>query len=109
MIERRLRAAAAGDFVTALYNPASGRRREGLVRALALLEDGRAPEIPVVHARNLGRTGETVNVTTLAEFDPADVDMLSLIIIGSSQTRSAPRLHGSPFVYTPRGYPLSGS
>ena len=76
------------------------------MRALALLGDGRAPDIPVVHARHLGRPGEAVDVTRLAEIDPADVDMLSLIIVGSSQTRMAPRLHGSPFVYTPRGYRL---
>ena len=59
-IERRLHAAAAGDFVTVLYNPASARRRQGLARALEILRPARPPETPLVHARNLGRPGETL-------------------------------------------------
>jgi cobalt-precorrin 5A hydrolase/precorrin-3B C17-methyltransferase len=103
-IERRLEAAAAADFVTVLYNPASRRRREGLARALALLGAARAPETPVVHARNLGRDGESVEVGALAEFDPSAVDMLSLLIVGARRTRFLPRPNGRALVYTPRGY-----
>jgi cobalt-precorrin 5A hydrolase/precorrin-3B C17-methyltransferase len=88
VIERRLEAAATGDFVTVLYNPASGRRRHGLVRALEILGAGRPPLTPVVHARNLGRTGETVTIAPLADLDPGAVDMLSVLIIGSSRTRA---------------------
>ena len=104
VIEQRLQAAAEGDFVIALYNPASLRRREGLARAIAILEAARPPSTPIIIAKNLGRTGETVDVVKLQDFDQGRIDMMSLIIIGSSQTRMAPRLHGQPFVYTPRGY-----
>ena len=105
-IERRLAAAAIGDFVTVLYNPASTRRRHGLVRALDILRQARPPETPLIHARNLGRVEETLVVAPLAEFDPSPVDMLSLVIIGSSRTRTFATPDGRSLVYTPRGYPL---
>jgi cobalt-precorrin 5A hydrolase/precorrin-3B C17-methyltransferase len=104
VIERRLQAAAAGDFVTVLYNPASRRRREGLPRALAILARERAPDTPVVHARNLGRDAESVEVCGLEEFDPVCVDMLSILIVGARQTRLVARQGRPTFVYTPRGY-----
>jgi cobalt-precorrin 5A hydrolase/precorrin-3B C17-methyltransferase len=103
-IERRLQAAAAGDFVTVLYNPASGRRREGLPRALEILGRAREPATPLIHARNLGRAGEAVEVAELGGFDPRGVDMLSLIIVGAHATRRLGQRHGRPLVYTPRGY-----
>jgi cobalt-precorrin 5A hydrolase / precorrin-3B C17-methyltransferase len=106
-IERRLEAAGAGDFVTALYNPASGRRREGLTRALEILRSARPPATPLVHARNVGRAGETLAVEPLAAFDPGAVDMLSLLIVGSSRTRIFATQGGRSFVYTPRGYRLA--
>ena len=104
VIEQRLKAAAEGDFVIALYNPASQKRRQGLARALAILGSGRPASTPVIIARNLGRSGETVDVVELQYVDQDRIDMMSLVMIGSSQTRMAPRLHGRPFVYTPRGY-----
>ena len=107
-IERRLHAAAAGDFVTVLYNPASARRRQGLARALEILRPARPPDTPLVHARNLGRPGETLAMSPLAEFDPSAVDMLSLLIVGSSRTRMFVIPDGRPLVYTPRGYHLAG-
>ena len=97
-IERRLEAAAAGDFVTVLYNPASSRRREGLLRALAILGRARDPATPLIHARNLGRAGEAVEVAEVAGFDPSGVDMLSLIIVGARATRRLERRHGRPLV-----------
>ena len=103
-IERRLEAAAAADFVTVLYNPASRRRREGLERALAILQRARPPQTPVIHARNIGRAGETVAIFTLDAFEPAAVDMLSLLIVGSSRTRTLRQGCGRTLVYTPRGY-----
>ncbi len=103
-IERRLEAAAAGDFVTVLYNPASQRRRQGVVRALEILGRARDPATPLIHARNLGRAGEAVDVSELGGFDPSGVDMLSLIIVGARQTRWLRRRHGASLVYTPRGY-----
>jgi cobalt-precorrin 5A hydrolase/precorrin-3B C17-methyltransferase len=103
-IERRLAAAAAADFVIVLYNPASARRRDGLVRALEVLRSVRRPATPVVHARNLARAAETITITSLAGLDPNAVDMLSVLIVGSSRTRALAGPAGRPFVYTPRGY-----
>jgi cobalt-precorrin 5A hydrolase/precorrin-3B C17-methyltransferase len=102
-IERRLQAAADGDFVVALYNPASARRRDQLVRAIAILRAQRPAATPVVVARNLGRASESVSVTDLAAFDTDAVDMLTLLLIGSSRTRSFAS-GATRWVYTPRGY-----
>ncbi|MGH7036221.1 MAG: precorrin-3B C(17)-methyltransferase, partial [Stellaceae bacterium] len=100
-IERRLEAAAAGDFVIALYNPRSARRLDQLARAREILLAKRAGDTPVALARNLGRSGERVTVTTLAALDPAAADMLTLLLVGSSATR---KLGGADLIYTPRGY-----
>jgi cobalt-precorrin 5A hydrolase / precorrin-3B C17-methyltransferase len=108
VIERRIEAAAAGDFVTVLYNPASRRRREGVRRALSVLAAVRPAETPVVHARNLGREAESVVFHRLAGFDPATVDMLSLIIVGARGSRLVERRGRAAFVYTPRGYRTGG-
>lgn len=105
-IERRLRAAAEGDFVVALYNPVSTRRRAALPAARAILLAARPPGTPVVLARNLGRADERVRIVTLAELDPAAVDMLTLVLVGASTSRRVPRLDGRDLVLTPRGYPL---
>jgi cobalt-precorrin 5A hydrolase/precorrin-3B C17-methyltransferase len=102
-IEARLRAAAAADFVIVLYNPASQRRRDLLIQAREILLSARPTSTPVIVARNLGRAGEQVAITTLADFDPARVDMLTLVIVGSSATRLA-RHGGRDWVHTPRGY-----
>ncbi|HLB80019.1 MAG TPA: precorrin-3B C(17)-methyltransferase, partial [Dongiaceae bacterium] len=72
-----------------------------------ILLAARPAETPVVIARNLGRAGETVAVTTLGSLDPDDVDMLSLVLVGSSATRTLSRPDGGVWVYTPRGYASS--
>ncbi len=100
-IERRLKAAADGDFVIALYNPRSARRSDHLDRARDILLKARAPETPVALARNLGRVEESIALTTLAALDSSRVDMLTLVLIGSSTTR---QLGDRPMLYTPRGY-----
>jgi len=100
IIEARLRAAAEGDFVVALYNPASARRRRALAAAARILAARRAPSTPVVIARNLGRPGESVRVITLDALVREQVDMLTLVLVGSSETR----VTGHGRVYTPRGY-----
>jgi len=101
-IERRLVAAASGDFVVALYNPRSARRVIQLVAARGILLAHRPAATPVAVARNLGRENESLVLTTLAEFDPGIVDMLTLVIVGNSETRL---LAGrTPRIYTPRGY-----
>jgi cobalt-precorrin 5A hydrolase/precorrin-3B C17-methyltransferase len=101
-IERRIAAAASADFVVALYNPRSSRRQVQLERALAILRAARGPDAPAALARNLGRDGERVEIATLAELDPAAIDMLTLVIVGSSTTRVIPGRR--PRLYTPRGY-----
>ena len=102
-IERRLQAAAAGDFVVALYNPASRQRRGRLDEARTILAARRPPDCPVVVARNLGRDGERVSITTLANLDTESVDMLTVIVAGSSRTRRLAQ-GGRAWLYTPRGY-----
>lgn len=107
VIERRLKAAAEGDFVVALYNPASARRRHQLARAAEILLAHRADDTPVVLARNLGREGEQVRVVSLIDLTPEMADMLTLVIVGSSATRRVARgAKGADgvWVYTPRGY-----
>ncbi|MFQ5958723.1 MAG: precorrin-3B C(17)-methyltransferase, partial [Alphaproteobacteria bacterium] len=102
-IEARLRAATEGDFVVALYNPASQRRREGLARARDILLEQRPADTPVVLARNLGRDGEDVRIVPLAELSPDAADMLTLVIVGASATRRF-SAGAREWVYTPRGY-----
>ncbi|MBB4267209.1 precorrin-3B C(17)-methyltransferase [Roseospira visakhapatnamensis] len=99
VIERRVRAAAEGDFVIALYNPMSKRRRDLLPWARAHLLAHRPADTPVIVARDLGRAGESVCVTTLTDLDPEAVDMLTLVLVGASETRRF-----EDWVYTPRGY-----
>jgi cobalt-precorrin 5A hydrolase / precorrin-3B C17-methyltransferase len=104
-IEKRLRAAAEGDFVVALYNPRSARRATQLQTAREILLAHRAAATPVAVARNLGRAGESIALTTLGALDVAAVDMLSLVLVGSSATRLAAVLpNAPPRLWTPRGY-----
>jgi len=103
VIEKRLCAAADGDFVVALYNPKSRRRRNQLSNALAILHGARPGATPVVIAANLGRNEERIITTTLEDFDEALVDMLTVVIVGSSATRGTEKTN-PPRVYTPRGY-----
>jgi cobalt-precorrin 5A hydrolase/precorrin-3B C17-methyltransferase len=102
-IEVRLHAAAKGDFVVALYNPVSKKRRDQIVRARDILLAHRPPTTPVIIARNVGRPDEEIRVITLTELSPDQADMLTTVIIGSSETRLLDR-PGLKRVYTPRGY-----
>ena len=99
VIEQRLRAAADGDFVVALYNPASNRRRCGLARAMEILAAARPPATPVIVARAVGRDAQAIRITSLRDLDQASVDMMTLLIVGSTETRVT-----GGHVYTPRGY-----
>jgi precorrin-3B C17-methyltransferase len=103
--ERRLRAAAEGDFVIALYNPASKARPDRIFEAFDLLRALKAEDTPVAFARAVGRPDEAIVVTTLGAADPGIVDMATCVIIGSSATRFVRRPEGRPIVYTPRGVP----
>ena len=105
VIARRLEAAAAGDFAIAIYNPASQSRRQQLADARGLLLAHRDAATPVVVGRAVGTSEQRVTVTTLGEFDPAQVDMRCLVIVGSSQSRVVRDGSGAARVITPRRYP----
>lgn len=98
-IERRVRAAAEGDFVVIFYNPRSRGRDWQLSKALAILAASRAAATPVGVVRNATRSGERVVLTTLAGIDVDDVDMLSVVVVGSTNTRLV-----AGRMVTPRGY-----
>ncbi len=99
VIERRIVAAAVGDFVTAVYNPKSHGRYWQLYRLQEIFLQHRSPETPVGYVRQAGRDDEVVKLTTLSAFDPEDVDMFTVIIIGNSQSYIA-----DGKLITPRGY-----
>jgi precorrin-3B C17-methyltransferase len=101
-IERRLRAAAEGDFVIALYNPASQARSHQLGRAFELLKAIKSPETIVLFVRSAATPETRVVITSLAEADPALADMRTLAIIGAAATRLVSRTGHRPWVYTPR-------
>ena len=99
VIERRIVAAAVGDFVTAVYNPKSHGRYWQLYRLVELFLQHRSPDTPVGYVRQAGREEQVVKVTTLGAFDPEDVDMFTVIIIGNSQSYIS-----DGKIITPRGY-----
>jgi cobalt-precorrin 5A hydrolase/precorrin-3B C17-methyltransferase len=102
-IVRRVKAAAEGDFVIAFYNPVSKRRRTLLSEARDMLLAHRPADTPVVLAANLGRTDERIRHVPLKDLEVDDVDMLTVVLVGASQSRLISRGDG-PRVYTPRGY-----
>jgi precorrin-3B C17-methyltransferase len=103
-VERRLQAAVDGDFVIALFNPASKARPEKIHLAFKLLRRCKAATTPVAFARAIGRDDERVVVTDLANADPGMADMSTLVLIGSSETRSIQRAGGPPWMLSPRSY-----
>jgi precorrin-3B C17-methyltransferase len=103
LVARRLAAAVSGDFVIALYNPASAARPHQIHAAFALLRERIAGATPVVFAHAIGRSGERIVVTTLADADPGLADMATLVIIGSSATRLIARDPAPALVYSRRG------
>lgn len=104
IIEKRLAHAAEADFVMAFYNPISRARPWQLDRALEIVRSRRGPATRVVLGRDIGRPGETLITTTLGELHSQQVDMRTMVIIGSSTTRGiAGGPHGE-WIYTPRWY-----
>ena len=99
LIEKRLRGAAAADFVICLYNPASRNRPDYLARACAILLEEKGPETVCGWVRNIGRAGEEAHLCTLGELGDAPADMFTTVFVGSSATR----MLGGKMV-TPRGY-----
>ncbi len=104
IIEKRLQAASDGDFVLAIYNPASKNRREQLIKALEILREKRNGETIAVIADNVGRAQEKITITNLEKINPELVTMQSLLLIGSSHTRLIERNGKEPLVFTPRFY-----
>jgi cobalt-precorrin 5A hydrolase/precorrin-3B C17-methyltransferase len=99
VIESRVRAAAEGDLVVLFYNPRSRSRDWQLAAALTVLGRHRPPDTPIGVVRNASRKDERIHLATLATFDPAVVDMFSLVVVGSSRTRIV-----AARMVTPRGY-----
>jgi precorrin-3B C17-methyltransferase len=104
LIERRIQAAAMADFVTAVYNPKSRGRYWQLYRLKELFLQHRSPDNVVGFVRQAGREEQTVTLTTLREFDPEQVDMFTVVLIGNSQTYIE-----KGKMITPRGYYRSSS
>jgi cobalt-precorrin 5A hydrolase/precorrin-3B C17-methyltransferase len=105
IIEKRLDLAAQADLALAFYNPISRARPWQLGQALDIVARHRVPETPVVLGRDIGRPGQTLRVTTLGQLTPDQVDMRTMVLIGSSLTCVFPRVGGGDWVYTPRWYP----
>lgn len=104
IIEKRLDLASQADLALAFYNPISRSRPWQLGRALEIVALHRTPETPVVLGRDIGRPGQTLRVTTLGQLTPEQVDMRTMVLIGSSTTCVFARAGGGEWVYTPRWY-----
>lgn len=99
LIEKRIKAAASADFITAIYNPKSEGRYWQPYRLIEIFLQERDPQTPVGFVRQAGREEQEVTITTLADFDPEQVDMFTVILIGNSQTYQFENK-----MITPRGY-----
>jgi precorrin-3B C17-methyltransferase len=104
IVERRLTAAADGDFVIALFNPASVARPAQIYLAFDLLRGRKAAATPIAFARAIGRHDERIVLTTLREADPSVADMSTLVLVGSSETRFIERPGLPAWLLTPRSY-----
>ncbi|SEV95115.1 cobalt-precorrin 5A hydrolase / precorrin-3B C17-methyltransferase [Aliiroseovarius sediminilitoris] len=102
-IVKRLHAAAESDFVIAFYNPVSKKRRTLLAEARDILLKHRPADTPVMLASNLGRPTEHIRYRKLSELEVDEVDMLTVVLVGSSNSRLA-QLGEGPRMFTPRGY-----
>lgn len=104
IIEKRLDLASQADLALAFYNPISRSRPWQLGRALEIVRQHRTPETPVTLGRDIGRPGQTLRIITLGELTPDQVDMRTMVLIGSSTTCTFARADGGQWVYTPRWY-----
>ncbi|MGQ4516412.1 precorrin-3B C(17)-methyltransferase [Streptomyces sp. DW26H14] len=104
VVAARLHAAASADLAMALYNPGSKSRTWQVGKARELLLEHRTPDTPVVLARDVGGPGESVRIVRLGDLDPAQVDMRTILLVGSSQTVALSR-NGGEIAWTPRRYP----
>lgn len=99
VIEKRIKAAAMGDFVTSFYNPKSKKRHWQLAYCKRIFLEERSPDTPVAIVRQVTRPDEQIQITTLGAFDTDDVDMFCLVMFGNSQT-----FQFKNSLVTPRGY-----
>ena len=104
IIEKRLHLACQADLALAFYNPISRSRPWQLGRALEIVRQHRSAQTPIVLGRDIGRPGQTLRVITLGELTPEQVDMRTMVLVGSSTTCTFPRAEGGDWVYTPRWY-----
>ncbi|WP_277590337.1 precorrin-3B C(17)-methyltransferase [Pseudomonas chlororaphis] len=104
VIEKRLDLASQADLALAFYNPISRSRPWQLGRALEIVRQHRTADTPVVLGRDIGRPGQTLRVTTLGALTPEQVDMRTMVLVGSSTTCVFPKAGGGEWVYTPRWY-----
>ncbi|MCY1422703.1 precorrin-3B C17-methyltransferase [compost metagenome] len=104
IIEKRLDLACQADLALAFYNPISRSRPWQLGRALEIVRQHRLGTTPVVLGRDVGRPGQTLRVLQLQALVPEDVDMRTMVLIGSSTTVAFDRPGQQPWVYTPRWY-----
>ena len=105
VVEARLRAAVAADFVVALYNPISSARPWQLGAAFKIVSEIRSPDTPIILARAVGRPDERIRTEPLRQVEASSADMSTIVIIGASTTRLIGRAEGeAPYVYTPRFY-----
>ncbi|WP_051044482.1 precorrin-3B C(17)-methyltransferase [Pleurocapsa sp. PCC 7319] len=99
VIEKRLTAAASGDFITALYNPRSQKRQQQIIIAQEIFSQHRQPDTPVAIVHGAYREDEQVILTTLDKMLDQPIDMLTTVIIGNTNTRNY-----ANWMITPRGY-----
>lgn len=104
IILERVRAAAQGDFVITLYNPRSRTRTHQLPDALAIIAQHRGPDTPIAAVAQAERARQDVTMSTLGDFDPACVDMNTLVVVGSSTTKFVTSGGGRRLIVTPRDY-----
>ncbi|MGV0155840.1 precorrin-3B C(17)-methyltransferase [Rhodococcus sp. GB-02] len=104
VVARRISAVAAADMAFAVYNPASKSRTWQVQAMKDLVLEHRSPETPVVIGRDVAGTEESVRVVTLGELEPSEIDMRTLLIVGSSMTTVVETGSGRQ-VFTPRRYP----
>lgn len=101
LIEKRLRAAAMGDFCLAVYNPASHKRADYLQKACDILMEEKSPDTVCGYVRNIGRDGQEFEILTLKELREAKLDMFCTVFVGNSNTHVV-----DGRMVTPRGYKL---
>ena len=106
VIMNRLYSALTADFVIGIYNPSSRKRKKFFLVALEKIKKNRSGDTPIVIARDIGRKKEKIRCIKLRDIDPNEIDMFTMLIIGSRSTKEYEAADLSKRIYTPRGYNL---